>query len=387
MSKRRQIKKTTQLRENTIIKGKRKFIRRKLKKRNISNDPIEKVRSVLLLLKTPLSNVPSEKISHKWKNEMTFTQFIKLLKIAVNFIRKNWEEPLRNYFFSLFQGRKKKYLSFIKVSKEPLLSLQKDALLTTMLNKRYEPTFMNLLLLKNKNVVPFQEFQLQVDEKHFSIDLDYIKSIMKSDAVVDAYYQMLCIQKLLGDDIDESKEIIKNAIDNIFSYIRFYFINLNNNVEGITNFRGMTFITRDYYENIINNVYSLQYTAWIIITIIHELSHHLIRELRQSTNFYISTERAIQCQIKYNLDKKESGNIVEHFLFDNSQELFYQDSLYVITLKNYANKTSSSFKKKFISLQDSSIKSLIYGVKCKKNGGLRRCGLLHHIDSNYLDFS
>ena len=382
MSKGRQITKTTKLRENTIIRGKRKFIPRKLN----SNDPIEQVRSVFFSLKIPLSNKSPEKISHKWRKKMTFIQFIKLLKIAVRIIHKNWEEPLRNYFFSLFQGRKKKYLSFIKTSKEPLLSLQMDALLTTMINKHYEPTLMNILLLKNKNVLPFQEFQLEVNEKHFSIDIDYIKSITKSDAVVDAYYQMLCIQNFLGD-INESKQIIKNAIDNIFSYINFYFVNLNNNLDGITNFRGMTFITRDYYDNIINNVYSLQYTAWIIITIIHELSHHLIRELQQSSNFYLKTERTNQCPIKYNLDKKESGNIVEHFLFDNSQELFYQDSLYIITLKNYSNKTSSSFKKSFIRFQDNSRKSLLYGVKCKKNGGLRRCGFLHHIDSNCLDFS
>ena len=113
MSKGRQITKTTKLRENTIIRGKRKFIPRKLN----SNDPIEQVRSVFFSLKIPLSNKSPEKISHKWRKKMTFIQFIKLLKIAVRIIHKNWEEPLRNYFFRFFKEEKKNIYLLLKQAK------------------------------------------------------------------------------------------------------------------------------------------------------------------------------------------------------------------------------------------------------------------------------
>ena len=115
-------------------------------------DPITILKSLFSINAPKLKQI---NVYHEWRKEMSTIEFLNLVKKGMNFVRYKWKPYQLKEFCEYFTKGNSNLTLFLTSDSSPLVSLQKHALLLTLMNKRFIKEYIYLLTLEPKDIIPF----------------------------------------------------------------------------------------------------------------------------------------------------------------------------------------------------------------------------------------
>ena len=153
-------------------------------------------------------------------------------------------------------------------------------------------------------------------------DRHYLSKIILSDIVVSCYKEVLKTQNI---NINNSK--IKTILSSFLNNVNIYYLNLED--YGLTINEGTIFINEKHIHDSLINLSS---AGCVILTVMHEIMHCLLRLVRNDDNFYYLTGKVKINNKIYD----DSGKIFEK-IFLNTEYKSINDSAgeFLINVDNY----------------------------------------------------
>ena len=133
--------------------GKRKIIQEEDKKAEQIKKEKDPITLFISLFSNQASKLKQMNVYHEWRKEMSTKEFLFLVEKGMNFVRNKWKPYQLKDFCEYFT--KDNLMLFLTREPSPLVSLQKHALLLTLMNKRFIKDYINLLTLEPKDIIPF----------------------------------------------------------------------------------------------------------------------------------------------------------------------------------------------------------------------------------------
>lgn len=176
---------------------------------------------------------------------------------------------------------------------------------------------------------------------HNQINYEKFKTILQSNAAVSSY--MKCIKKRIEKKVN--KEEIKLKLINILANIKIYRANLPNTILGSMLHDRSIIINNKFYDA--NNYYGKLQDIMILTTLLHEISHILIRYYKDLNYFNLTGEFEIKDN-GVNFNFKDLGEFLDFLLIQQIDNFFGIDYGFLFSTKNWQDEPSS-FKKNFLS--------------------------------------
>ena len=185
--------------------------------------------------------------------------------------------------------------------------------------------------------IEFNEVSLKNNQK-FKLDKTTLKQFLSSETIISAIEETL--KHFEDDKINNAgRNILKNKCDEFIENTKFYSIELNNKIYAFTIYNGNIFINKNYIDianDNNNNKKQLSALAIILLSIIHEFIHYLVRTLSDnetSRNYFLKTKNRIKKLEKIEIN--ESGNFLERLLIGNYFGLFSINAEFLLDINNY----------------------------------------------------
>ena len=224
----------------------------------------------------------------------------------------------------------------------------------------------------------FKEVNLKNNNK-FQLNKDALKQFLNSEAIISAVEETL----KHFEDIkinNPGKSVLKDKVVNFIENTKFYSIKLSDNIYAFTIYNGNIFINKNIIDiaNDNNNKQQLSALAIILVSIIHEFMHYLVRILSddpKSKNYFLKTKKRIKKT--ENIKISESGIFLEDLLIGNYKGFFSIDAEFLLDINNY-NDSFKIFSNKFY---DNNTK---YHSKADEETFLKRGFLFDDRDDSFL---
>lgn len=175
------------------------------------------------------------------------------------------------------------------------------------------------------------------NDQKFKLNKNSLKNFLTSEAIMSAIEETL--KNFEDNKINNpGRNILKNKSEEFIENTKFYSIHLTDKIYAFTIYNGDIFINKKYIDiaNNNNDKRQLSALAIILLSIIHEFMHYLIRTLsdnKTSKNYFLKTKNRIKKSGTVEIN--ESGNFLEKLLIGNYYGFFSIDAEYLLDINNY----------------------------------------------------
>ena len=286
-------------------------------------------------------------------------EFINLVKESILFLGNKNKDYIKylNNNFRKYEKQIKSMFKLPQINKD----IVENAILTILNNEcknendkiENENNF-KLIFKSQSSITPLIELNFKKDNKIININKKELKEILCSPILLEIY------DKTLTHFIPDFKEKVKDnkdLIGYIINYINkynIYFASLPKSLSGIIIHTGNIYIQKDFIKQYFEEMEEENFLIIrekIILTIKHELSNALIREIdsNKKDNFLIRSnckDENVKDSIEfknpineliYELPKNESGNLFDYYFYNQYYigNLFYEEAEFFSNIKKY----------------------------------------------------
>lgn len=247
--------------------------------------------------------------------------------------------------------------------------------------------------INNQTIIQFTSITCTYNNKTYTLNKEFLKRLVKSNALTSLYKKCLKWQSI-NKTSEQTKETFCSFIDGV----QLYFTNLGQKALGATISSGIIFIHEKYFNNINEEVEepeNIQSLAAIVTIVLHEFAHCILRIMRENISFYVNTEEkeieatlkrsnsevtlpkkslkklkqseSSQCLMIKKPTMKEIGNYFDKLLYGTLPNLYVEDSLFILNLRNY-NYDYDTFNREFNVCREFAPNTKISSLPLKQTG-------------------
>lgn len=199
-----------------------------------------------------------------------------------------------------------------------LIELQLTIIIRFLLSEQY--CHVLIMTLSESQVLPLiDNFEFTINNQSVTVTDELLYSFFYSEVLLHAY-SLLLRKKEYAVKTEVIKKYIQHIIDNNKIFIVPYLFSL-----GITAENGFIYIRTINLEN----VFDLQSSALVFITLIHEVSHFIMRKV-MNTNYFEKSRKLDSFPSKY-----DTGDTFEALLFGNKSKINDEFATFILNKNNY----------------------------------------------------
>lgn len=257
-------------------------------------------------------------------------QFVANLTELINKSTSTWSCDDLKSFQSDFKKISLCKFCYIAIINSLYPNLMKDCILTSLLPDKYDRDTYGYFFMNQIEIIKFRHIIISND---LQIDINFVKSIMVSPCLINAFNKVFNYLQITSKE-DE----IKMKINEYLNKFSIYHASFSLKLCGLTVYDGTIYITTKYIKDFKeHSTFNYRIGGAILIAILHEMTHALLRLVGTTNNFYLKTEETLIDNISFD----DSGEILEYVLFNNINELYENDTKYILDLKNYSKKAET----------------------------------------------
>ena len=311
----------------------------------------------------------------KFNQSLNDKEFMEIIKNSINY----FSGKMSNDYVEKIKTRLLEYENEIKglfLNDKLIKDILENALITILTNEeadiKEQDNNFSLLTINSISKCPLIKLPFKYNDNSIDINKKNIIEIALSYIPFLSYKNTL--SKFTNKKIDG--ESLNYSIVNYINSHEFYFVNLKDDLNAITIHTGDIFINvkylREYFENINNNDNNLIIREKIILVILHELNHGLIRTIdtEKYSNYLINSKRKnkkknMKIRYKgltkgefYQLPIDETGNNFDYLLYAG----YYFEYLDTVISKFFLNITKYDNKKIYAEELEICIKNMSHNI-------------------------
>lgn len=218
----------------------------------------------------------------------------------------------------------------------------------------YETTPIYILYQCKMN---FQNSIEYTDKVQGRLSMQNFESLLYSNTILNCYKEV--IYDLYGKFIETSD--IEKMIRDFRKNHSIFFIEMEDNLLGLTLYNGTILLNKDFY----NNKNNFPKTLIGFLTLFHEYSHIISKLIRGDKNYFYDTGHFLESNNSLvNID--ESGDYFENkLIFDvlRNKEITNLESKYLLDAKNYVYENSQEFNQSFEKFRNDNINIILNSRK------------------------
>ncbi len=309
----------------------------------------------------------------KFDQSLNDKEFMEIMQNSINYISGQMD----NDYIKKIKAKLLNYENEIKnlfLNNKLIKDILENALITILTSEgtdiKEQENNLSLLTVDNISTCPLVNLPFT-----YNNNADINKHSIKETAL--SYIPFLSYKNALAKFTNKkiTEESLNSNITNYINSHEFYFVNLKDDLNAITLHTGDVFINikylKEYFENINNNDNLLIIREKIMLVILHELNHGLLRIIDNEaySNYLINSKRKTKKnnQIKYKglisgeyykLPIDETGNNFDYLLYAG----YYFEYLDITIAKFFSNIAKYKNKKEYINDLDKCIKNMSHNI-------------------------